>query len=137
MPRTDVKCNECGFEFVAGHKIENIEAGKCKCKGDECDSTSITVIGPAKPIAQDNTLSVEERSKQQDAARKDRVDVKNQEKEIEREAEEDALADVPLTTEERAFCDRIGARMNVGRRQNTPAAADILRYSKLKKRYDV
>ena len=135
--RTEVKCNDCEHVFVTGYKKENIEAGKCKCKGEVCESTSMTIIGPAKPIAPDPTESAEERTIRQDANRKDRVDVNNAEKEIAREAEEDALANVPLKPHEKAFCDKIGALMNVGRRQNTPAAADIFRYSRLKKRLDV
>ena len=135
--RTDVECNECGHKWISGMMIKNIEAGNAKCKGEGCECTSIKIIGPAKPIAADPTESAEERTLRLDAARRNRVDDQNTDKAIETEAEEDALADVALTAEERAFCTTIAARMNAGRRQNTPAAADILRYSKLKKRYDV
>ncbi len=145
MPRTSVKCNDCEHEFVTGYKKENIEAGKVVCKGDECESTKMTIIGPAKPIAPDPTESAEERTKRQDADRKERVDVKNAEKEIEREAEEDRLANVPLKQHERDFCDQVAAKMtpkdfrgHISARKNAmPPAADILRYSRLIKRYDV
>lgn len=145
MPRTDVKCNVCEFQFVTGFKKVNIESGKVECKGDECKSTDMTIIGPAKPIAPDPTESPEERTKRQDAARKDRVDDKNAEKAIAAEAEEDKLADVPLKQHERDFCDQIAAKMtpkdfrgHISARKNSfPAAADILRYSRLKKRLDV
>jgi hypothetical protein len=131
--------------FVTGFKTENIKAGKVKCKGDECDSTDLTIIGPAKPPAVDSTESAEERTKRLDAARRERVDDKNAEKAIEAEAEEDKLANVPLTQPERDFCDQVAAKMtpkdfrgDISARKNSlPPAADILRYSKLKKRYDL
>lgn len=143
--RHDVECNACGHKFISGYKIENIEKGKCVCKGDECDSTDIKIIGVAKPPTQDPTESAEERTIRQDKARRERVDDKNAEKVIDAEAEEDALANVPLKQHERDFCDQIAAKMtpkdfrgHISARKNSlPAAADILRYSKLKKRLDV
>ncbi len=145
MPRTSVKCNNCEHEFVTGFKIENIEAGKCKCKGDACESTSMTIIGPAPAPAVDPTESAEERTKRLDLSRRSRVDDKNAEVAIEAEAEEDKLANVPLKQHERDFCDQVAAKMtpkdfrgHISARKNAmPPAADILRYSKLKKRYDV
>ena len=138
MPtRTDVECNECGHQWVSGFKIENIEAGKAVCKEEDCESTDIRIIGPAKPIVPESNESAEAKQKRFDDLRKNKVDDKNEEHQVEAEAEEDALADVPLNEAEISFCTSIAARMNNGRRSDQPAAADILRYSKLKKRLDV
>jgi hypothetical protein len=72
-----------------------------------------------------------------DKARKAKVDAKNKSDADKAKADEDKLANTPLTQEEKDFIAEIGPKMNEGRKIMQPSPAEILRYSKLIKRKDV
>ena len=84
---------------------------------------------PAKP-----NLTTEELERKVDEDRKKTVDKKNVAKAAKEKAEDDALAGVPLTAQEKAFIARIAPRMNCGRIGSMPSAADITRYARLANR---
>lgn len=70
-------------------------------------------------------------------ARKKGVDAANKKAFAKEQKEIEALANTPLTAEERAFCGRVASKMNNGRTVDKPQAAEILRYSKLRPRLDI
>lgn len=89
--------------------------------------------GPATAPAK----SQEQLEQEADERRKKAVHATTVAKAEEEKAKQEALANKPLTAEEKEFVARIGARMNDGRRVSMPASADILRYSQLKARENV
>ena len=82
-------------------------------------------------------LSKEELEKKADIARKAKVDADNKKRAEDEAAAEAALANTPLTDEEKAFIARIRPKMNLGRPVDQPSPAEIQRYSRLLKREKV
>lgn len=72
-----------------------------------------------------------------DKARRVGVDAENKKRIKDAAQEEEALANKPLTAEEKSFIAEIAPKMNEGRKVMRPSSAEILRYSKLIKRKDI
>ena len=87
----------------------------------------------AKPPAK-SKKEIEEAA---DKARRAEVDAANKKKASVEAAKEAALAQTPLTDEEKAFITKVEPRMTEGRKVMQPSPAEILRYAKLLKRKDV
>lgn len=132
---TKVKCKAegCGHEWDSQAKIENIEAGKVKCK--ECGETDLENLGPVEPAKPTPPAAKgqEQLQAEADQRRREAVDAKNIADEADRLAAEEAVAGKPLTGEETAFITRIAPMMNKGRHVEKPSPADITRYAKLLK----
>lgn len=90
-------------------------------------------VKPTSPTA----MGVAELQAKGDKARRKLVDLGNRQAAARLKEAGDKLANVPLTDEERAYCVETEAKMNSGRHVDTPSAAAILRYSKLRGRLDV
>lgn len=86
-------------------------------------------IGPLEPPAPKNKEQLEREADEKRKAAVDETNAKNAQEAADREA---ALADVPLTANEKAFIAKIRPLMNKGK--GGPSAADITRYSYLIKR---
>lgn len=72
-----------------------------------------------------------------DKARRKQVDIANKKQAAKDKAIAEKVASTPLNAEERAFCEKIAAKMNCGRHVEKPQSADILRYSKLRGRMEI
>lgn len=112
----------------------SIEDGICEIDFDDGDDGAYPVgeVKIAKP-----PKSKKEIEEAADRARRAGVDEQNRKMAAQAKAKEAKLVNVPLTEEERAFIAEIAPRMNEGRQIMQPSSADILRYSRLKKREDV
>ncbi|MEE9354788.1 MAG: hypothetical protein V3U75_04285 [Methylococcaceae bacterium] len=120
---------------------KGIEEGICDIAFDDGDEGSypvdeVTIIQDETPEAPP-AKGKEQIEKEADGARKKKVDADNKKTAEKAKAEEDALAETPLTGEERAFIAEIDPKMNEGRKIAQPSPAEILRYSRLIKRKDV
>ncbi len=74
---------------------------------------------------------------QAEKARKARVDVDNKKASVKMQGDLKKLADTPLNDEERGFCEKISAKMNAGRKADSPQQHEVLRYSRLRGRMSV
>jgi len=80
---------------------------------------------------------VEQLQNEGDRARRKQVDAEYKKDAAKRKSDAAKLANTPLTDVERAFCEKIAAKMNCGRYVDMPCGADVLKYSKLKGRLDI
>lgn len=134
-----VKCNGCGNEWESQAEPENI---KCqKCGGVDITDTATTPEAPKAdpppppppppPVKGQQQLEAEA-----DVARRKAVDLANAKAAEKVAAEQERLAKIPLTADEKKFVAEIGARMNDGRRTTMPTSAEILKFSRLKARME-
>jgi hypothetical protein len=129
-----VKCKACEHVWDSKAKSENITAGKINCK--QCQETDLEILEVTPPVPPPGK-GIEQLQNEGDEARRGQVDKKNTDDAAREDAALKELEGKPLTGEERAFCEKIAAKMNCGRPVEAPSAADVLRYSKLKGRLEV
>ena len=98
---------------------------------DNLKEADLIITEPPRP------LTKEELEHKAEESRKAAVDEGNAKIALQRKEKQDALANTPLTDNERAFIAETKPKLKYGRRDLMPSPADMLRYSQLIQREKV
>jgi hypothetical protein len=94
LTETKVKCTECGYEWPSQAKVENIEAGKIKCKAEGCECTDLKVVEMDK----DSQVAIAELQEKLDAAETKADDAQLETKALQEQVDADAKEKEKLAT---------------------------------------